>query len=827
MALTAIDWAIVIVFFAINLGIGLYYARRTGKNVGEFFLSGRNAPWWLAGTSMVATTFAVDTPLAVTGFVHDNGIAGNWLWWNMAASGCLTVFFFAALWRRSGVLTDVEFIELRYGGKAATALRGVRAVFQGVLVNTIIMGWVNLAMAKILTLTLHVDKVWAVLLCLVLTAIYVTIGGFWSVLVTDLLQFVVKMSMAIVLAVAAVAAVGGLGALRAKLAVVDAARGGGSVLAFFPGSDSAWMPLTTFLVFVGVAWWASSYPGAEPGGGSYIAQRIFASRTEKDSIFATLFFNVAHYALRPWPWILVALCAIVLYPHGVIGTDGKPDAELGYVQTLIDYLPVWLRGLMMAGFLAAYMSTIGTHLNLGASYFTNDLYRRFFRPHDTEAHYVTVSRWMTIACVILAAIVTQFMTSVGDAWKYMLTLTAGVGPVMILRWYWWRISAWSEIAALAASATVGSSLYLLNVFPGDDPNATAKRLLVTVVATSVVWLTVTFTTKPETEETLMRFFQRVRPAGNGWNRIAAQAGGTTSEDRPGVQLADWIAALALVYGTLFGIGKILMGAPAQGVGWLVLAAAALTFILRSVNRAVRPAIAAAAVALTIFAPHPVAADMDKQLTSLKGNVTYERGTGAPKPLTATTSIVLADADIASTGADSSGRITLPDSSRVTMASLTRVQLAFFNQTDIANAKFIVYGGKTRFIVEHPQGAKANYVFQTPSTNIAVRGTEGDIGIDGDNLTLNVYKLGDPNLPVQVTYTKGDKAGQSVFVKAGQQLALHLINGIIKSETTKLTQAAIDQFNELGVPTNMAELQQTVLNKIPVPTVPSIPTKLPF
>jgi len=300
---------------------------------------------------------------------------------------------------------------------------------------------------------------------------------------------------------------------------------------------------------------------------------------------------------------------------------------------------------------------------------------------------------------------------------------------------------------------------------------------VTVVATSVVRLTVTFTTKPETEETFMRFFQRVRPAGSGWTRIAAQAGGTGSED------------------------------------------------LRSMNRAVRPAIAAA-IALAVFAPHPVAADMDKQLTSLKGSVTYERGTTAPRPLAATTSIVLADADIASTGADSQGRITLPDSSRVTMASQTRIQLAFFNQTDIANAKFIVYEGKTRFIVEHPQGAKANYVFQTPSTNIAVRGTEGDIGIDGDNLTLNVYKLGDANLPVQVTYTKGDKAGQSVFVKAGQQLVLRLIDGIIKAETSKLTQAAIDQFNELGVPTNMAELQQTVLNKIPVPTLPSIP-KLPF
>ena len=298
----------------------------------------------------------------------------------------------------------------------------------------------------------------ALYICLVLTALYVTIGGLWSVLVTDMLQFIVKMSMAIVLAVAAVVAVGGIGALKTKLAVVDAAHhasGGGSLLSFVPTGDASWMPLTTFLVFIGVAWWASSYPGAEPGGGSYIAQRIFASKDEKNAVMATLFFNVAHYALRPWPWILVALCALVLYPHGVTGTDGKVDPELGYVQTLVDYLPPSLRGLMLAGFAAAYMSTIGTQLNLGASYLTNDLYRRFIRPAANEHHYVAVSRVMTVVCLILAAAITPLMHSVGDAWKYMLTMTAGVGLVMILRWYWSRINAWSEISALAISALVG------------------------------------------------------------------------------------------------------------------------------------------------------------------------------------------------------------------------------------------------------------------------------------------------------------------------------------------------------------------------------------
>ncbi|MBV9973573.1 MAG: sodium:proline symporter, partial [Candidatus Eremiobacteraeota bacterium] len=306
MRLQAADYTIIAAFFLINIAIGLYYARRGGKSLGEFFLSGRSVPWWLAGTSMVATTFAADTPLAVTGFVVKNGVAGNWLWWNMVMSGMLTVFFFAALWRRSGVLTDVEFIELRYAGKPAAALRGVRAVYQGIIINTIIMGWVNLAIAKILGLTLHIPKWEAILICLFLTGLYVSIGGLWSVLVTDLLQFIVKMTMAIVLAVAAVAAVGGVWALRSHLAAIDSARhmaGGGSVLAFFPTSDAAWMPLLSFIVFLSVSWWASSYPGAEPGGGGYIAQRIFASKNEKHAIGATLFFNVAHYALRPWPWI--------------------------------------------------------------------------------------------------------------------------------------------------------------------------------------------------------------------------------------------------------------------------------------------------------------------------------------------------------------------------------------------------------------------------------------------------------------------------------------------------------------------------------------------
>jgi solute:Na+ symporter, SSS family len=435
-----------------------------------------------------------------------------------------------------------------------------------------------------LGLVLGIPKFEAIGICLAFTALYVMIGGLWSVLVTDLVQFVVKMTMAIVLAVVAVAAIGGIGALETKLVAVDAAhRVGGSVLAFFPTGDAAWMPLATFLVYVGVSWWASSYPGAEPGGGGYIAQRIFSAKDERNSIFATLFFNVAHYALRPWPWILVALCALVFYPHGVKDPSGTVDPALGYVQTMIDYLPASLRGLMMAGFLAAYMSTIGTHLNLGASYMINDIYRRFIRKDANEMHYVWVSRAMTLVAMLLAAIVTGFMDSISGAWQFLLTFSAGVGLVMILRWYWWRVNAWSEISALCTSAIVATALKLANVFPQSDPNAVAKSLLVTVVATTVVWIVVTLATGPEPEATLLRFFERVRPNASGWGPIASQAAAASIPDRLGLSVLDWFAGCGLVYGMLFGIGKLVLGDIPSGVAFVALAAACLVVILRDMK----------------------------------------------------------------------------------------------------------------------------------------------------------------------------------------------------------------------------------------------------
>jgi Na+/proline symporter len=602
MTLSPGDYAVIVAFFAINLGIGLAFARRGGKSVGEFFLSGRSVPWWLAGISMVATTFAVDTPLAVTGFVTKHGIAGNWVWWSSVMSGILTVFFFAKLWRRAGVLTDVEFIELRYHGKPAAALRFVRALFQGVFVNTVVMGWVNLAMAKVLTLTLHVDKLEALAVCLVFTAIYVTIGGLWGVLVTDLLQFVVKMTMAIVLAVACVASVGGIPSLLAKLARRDAllaqVHAAGShahdVLAFFPTSDQAWLPLLTFFTYIGVQWWASSYPGAEPGGGGYIAQRIFSAKSENDSLLATLFFNVAHYALRPWPWILVALAALVFYPHGVRGPDGQVDDELNYIQAMIDHLPAYLRGLMIAGFLSAYMSTMGTHLNLGASYLTNDIYRRFIKPGASERHYVRASRVATLIVMALAIVGAYGNNSVGGAYIYLYNLTAGVGLVMILRWYWWRVNAWSEISALVASAVVSNVLTLAHVF--NDANASAEILLVTVPVTTLVWLGVTFATKPEPEATLVRFYERVRPSRFGWRAVARASVEAPGAEPLGINAIDWVAGCGLVYGSLFGIGRLIFGNVTEGVLYLSVAAVCGGIIAYNVTRAERKSRVAAPAA---------------------------------------------------------------------------------------------------------------------------------------------------------------------------------------------------------------------------------------
>jgi SSS family solute:Na+ symporter len=575
MKLTLVDVLVILAYFAFNLGIGLYYRKRATQSVSDFFVSGRKVSWWLAGTSMVATTFAADTPLAVTGLVARNGISGNWIWWSMAFSGILTVFFYARLWRRAGVLTDAEFAEIRYSGKPARFLRGFRAFYLGLPINLIIMGWVNLAMVKILMLVLGVTKVQALGIAIgimVITASISTLSGLWGVLVTDLFQFVLKMGMVIVLAVFAIRSIGGMAGLVSGIhAVEQQTPGQGSLLSFLPDLNSTWMPLITFFVYIAVNWWASWYPGAEPGGGGFIAQRIFCAKDEKHSVLATLWFNITHYALRPWPWILVALVAVVKF-------SGDPafaaDPESGYIRIMITDLPPALRGLMLAAFAAAYMSTIGTELNWGASYLMNDLYRRFLAPGRREKHYVAVSQGMTMLLMILSAAVTFFMSSIADAWKFMIALGAGTGLVYLLRWFWWRINAWSEVSAMVAAFVTSLAARFGFHFREGEPKEFALIVLITVGVTTVVWLAVTFLTKPEPEDVLLAFYRRVRPSAALWGPVARKATDVVPKKDGLFNLIDWICGVLMIYAFLFGAGKIIFGEIALG---LALAAAGLVF----------------------------------------------------------------------------------------------------------------------------------------------------------------------------------------------------------------------------------------------------------
>jgi Na+/proline symporter len=591
MNLTTVDWAIVVAYFALSMGIGILFTKKGGESIEEYFLSGRKVSWWLAGASMVATTFAADTPLVVTGLVFANGVAGNWLWWNMLMSGMLTVFFFARLWRRANVMTDVEFAEIRYGGGKAAFLRGFRAVYLGLAINLIIMGWVTRAMIKILTISLGISPILAVGICFVITVTYAVAAGLWAVLWTDLVQFFIKMSAVIVLAVYAVKAVGGMDALKrgvtqhfgsetAAMSVLPVKFGEGGLEAY------AWMPLLALGVFLSMQWWAAYYPGAEPGGGGYVAQRIFSAKTERDGVLATLFFQVAHYALRPWPWIITGLATVILYPGGKL-PNGTIDAEGAYVQAFVDLLPTPWRGFMMAGFAAAYMSTIGTHLNWGASYLVNDFYKRFVKKDAEDKHYVNVGRVATVSLFLMSIVVTYFLSSIEQAWKFLLAMGAGTGLVLILRWYWWRINAWSEISSMICSFIV--AVICMNTipqrFPAGDPNADAWVMIITVAVTTVVWLAVTFMTQPEPPEVLESFYKRVRPGGPGWEAVSTRLG-YGREGIPGGSLAwvNWLAGIVAVYTTLFGIGKLIFGELGTGLALLAVATISFIWIARSFGR---------------------------------------------------------------------------------------------------------------------------------------------------------------------------------------------------------------------------------------------------
>ena len=626
MALTLTDWIVIAAYLLLNLLISLYYRRRSSGSTEEFFVSGRNVSWWLAGTSMVATTFAADTPLLVAGLVARNGISGNWLWWSQCLCGMMTVFFFARYWRRSEILTDVEFVELRYEGKPAAFLRGFRAIYLGALMNCLILGWVIKAMISITTVLLgdaiaqgHVWQVsfsnhvlfhytlgtpdhTALLICVLIlvpfTGIYTFIGGLWGVLVTDLFQFVLKMTMIIVLAWVAVSRLGGMTLLKIQLLHVDesvrqAGQSTGSVLSFFPSfhlgwtTDAIWtLPVITFALYLAVQWWASWYPGAEPGGGGYVAQRMFSAKDEKNSLGATLWFNIAHYAMRSWPWILTGLVAVAVYsPHGGLHPSAEfaAEPEKGYVMVLRDFLPPALRGLMIAAFLAAFMSTVGTQLNWGTSYLINDFYRRFLVKKATDKHYVMVSKIIIVLLVILSGYAAANITSIQAAWQLLLGMGAGTGAVLLLRWYWWRINAWSEISSMVAAFVV--SMILTRVeFSGNSSVVFAKTALITTGSTTIVWLLTTFFTQPESDERLLKFYRKVHPTIHGWRRIAAMAPDVKPVEDLGANTFDWIMGCMLVYCCMFGIGELVLQEWWKGVVLLVIAAASGYFIYWSLAR---------------------------------------------------------------------------------------------------------------------------------------------------------------------------------------------------------------------------------------------------
>jgi SSS family solute:Na+ symporter len=557
MELTRLDWAIIVAYLAFALGIGVLFRGRAGRGLVEYFVSGRSLPWWLAGTSMVATTFAADTPLAVTGLVARHGLAGNWFWWSFALGGMITVFLYARLWRRAAVLTDVELVELRYGGKPAAFLRGFRAVYIALLVNSIIIGWVTGAMVTILQHTVFAGTAvgrgneWLMIVVLLaIVGVYATLSGLWGVVVTDFFQFAIAMLGSIALAVVAVGHLGGVDAMR--LRVAQNFGGGEQAFSYLPdffGADP-WMPLSIFLIMLFVQWWASWYPGAEPGGGGYIVQRMASARDEKHSVLATLWFQIAHYCVRPWPWLLVAFAALAMYPDLRTATD--PGA--GFPMVMRDLAPVGLRGLLLVAFFAAFMSTISTQMNWGASYLVNDFYKRFVRRDAEGRHLTRVSRLTSLLILAIGSGAAYLMRdiSVDEAWKLLAALGAGTGAVFMLRWFWWRINAWSEIVAMVASLA-----FFIVVSRFVESNE--YRLAIVAGLTIAAWLAATFLTAPERWETLQHFYRVVRPGGPGWRPLARRAPEVEPDRHIPLLLLAAVLAAGIVYLTLPGVGLLIFG----------------------------------------------------------------------------------------------------------------------------------------------------------------------------------------------------------------------------------------------------------------------------
>jgi Na+/proline symporter len=568
MHLTSLDWIIVALSIGISFVPAIILARRAGSSTAEFFTSGRSAPWWLIGVSMVATTFSTDTPNLVTNFVRERGVANNWAWWAFLLTGMMTVFFYARLWRRSEVLTDLEFYEIRYSGKAASFVRGFRAVYLGLFFNCVIMASVNLAAVKIANVVLGWPMTQTLVICAVICVAFAAISGLWGVLVTDFIQFGIAMSGAVAAAYFAVKQpeVGGLTQLFER---VDPAK-----LALLPDFGNWSLTLTILIIPLTIQWWSVWYPGAEPGGGSYIAQRMLASKSEGDALKGTLFFNFAHYALRPWPWIIVALASLLVYPElsDIARTFPYVDQSLiGHdmaYPAMLRFLPAGFLGLMIAGMLAAYVSTISTHLNWGTSYLVHDLYRRFAASDRSEKHYVMVGRLVTAVLMLLAALLTYVLDSARESFELLMSIGAGTGLLYLLRWFWWRVSAWSEVAAMFSSFIVATGFFVATKMGMGVPSHVS--LLLTILVTSVTWIATTYLAPPTDRATLRAFYDRVRPAGPGWAGIRAESGLPASSDSLPMSFLCWVLGCTAVYALLFGSGSFLYGRNPQGIMWTVL-----------------------------------------------------------------------------------------------------------------------------------------------------------------------------------------------------------------------------------------------------------------
>jgi solute:Na+ symporter, SSS family len=577
MHLHLIDWVIVAVTLLVCFVPALFFGKRAGKNTSEFFVSGRAVPWWLAGLSMVATTFSSDTPNLVTDIVRRNGVAGNWVWWAFVLTGVSTVFFYARLWRRSGVMTDLEFYEIRYSGTAASVVRGFRSVYLGLLFNCMIMATVNLAACKIAGVLFGLPRWQTLALVGGLNVVFATHSGLWGVLVIDMVQFFIKMTAVIAAAYFALQLpqVGGLHGMVEKLSAVKG-PGGLNYLNILPDFTNNWdLALAVFIMPIAVQWWAVWYPGAEPGGGSYIAQRMLASKSEKDSLGAVLFFNIAHYVLRPWPWILVGLCSIIVFPQLSDIQKAFPNLDPSLIghdiafPAMLTFLPIGFIGLMVGGLIAANSSTILTHLNWGASYIVHDFYRRFVRKDASEKHYVMVGRFATVGLFLCASGTVFLLDTAKDAFDIILQIGAGTGLLYLVRWFWWRVNAWCEVVAMVSSFAVSVAFLILN--KNGLHVSTHAALVITVAVTTVCWL-VTAYLGPETDRrTLIEFYKKVRPFGPGWTRIRQEAGiseeeaKATHENIP-MALLGWFAGCTAIWSALFTVGNFLYGRMGYAIG---------------------------------------------------------------------------------------------------------------------------------------------------------------------------------------------------------------------------------------------------------------------